>query len=226
MKISYVQYLNIGFGIINNTREIDSWNTNECIEEALLLDNEKNDVRIIGFRFYDIDSDTKVILKQGGINYLQGELFTYPKIDNDMMILLKATNMDYLRDQKLIKLKKPYTIVYPFNEDDCILDITPFQTGIKIKRIKEEIEKTNLAIETYKRELVSAIRNIADSIETNSYNKIPFYQSPINMNEKQLNILDDQGNFVKHIDYLRNERLRIIDMEKHLNELTNPPEDY
>lgn len=226
MKTSYVQYLNIGFGIINNTRVIDSWNTNECIEEALLLDNDQNDVRIIGFRFYDIDSDTKAVIKQGGINYLQGTLFTYPKIDNDILTLLKATNKEYPRDQKLIKIKKPYTIVYPFNDNDCILDITPFQTGIKVKKIKEEIERTNLAIESYKRELVATVRTIADNIETNSYNKIPFFQSLHDSEEKHLNILDDNGNFVKHIDYLRNERLRIIELEKRLNELTNPPEDY
>lgn len=219
MKISYVQYLNVGFGIINNTKVVDSWDINQCIEEALLLNNPSTDIEIIGFRFYDIDDETKNVVKRGGINYLEGEVFTYPKVDNDTMIYLKNINKEYERGQKIIKITKPNIIIYPFNPDDTVLDITPYLASIKAKKTEEEIKATNIAIENYKQNLVSVLKGVVDCIENNAFNRIQFTDSPYNEDEKFLNIMNDNGNFQKHIDYLRNERLRIIQLEKTLNEL-------
>lgn len=226
MNTSYVQYLNVGFGIINNTKVVSSWNLNDCIEEALFLNDPNADILIIGFRFYDIDNETKNVVKRGGINYLQGEVFTYPKVDNDMMAFLRSTNKEYERGQKLIKISKPNTIIYPFNDDDCILDIEPYLASIKAKKTEEEIKNTNIAIENYKQNLVNIIRSIADCIENNSFNKIPTVDSPYKEEEKYLDILNDGGNFAKHIDYLRNERLHIITLEKTLNELKQNQRRY
>ncbi|MDD5934041.1 MAG: hypothetical protein PUC65_00490, partial [Clostridiales bacterium] len=62
--------------------------------------------------------------------------------------------------------------------------------------------------------------------ENNSFNKIPTVDSPYKEDEKYLDILNDGGNFAKHIEYLRNERLRIITLEKNLNELKSNQRRY
>lgn len=221
MAVSYVQFLNVGFGIINNTRIVDAWDANAIIEEALLLDNPDADIRIIGFRFYDIDSVTNNVVRRSGIYYLQGEIFTYPKVDNDVLTLLRNTNKEYEKGQRLIKVQKPYTLVYPFSEDDRIVDVQPFLASIKSKKIKEDIERAKVDIENYKNNLLNIIRSVADSIETNSFNRIPFIDSPYSEEVKYLNIMNDGGNFMKHIDYLRNQRLNIMSLEKTLGELGN-----
>ena len=84
MVKTYVQILNVGFGIINNTEPVETRDTDAIMERVISLDDPARDIKIIGFRFYDMDSDTNMMSNQSGIYYLEGEEFTYPKVDPEI----------------------------------------------------------------------------------------------------------------------------------------------
>ncbi len=118
----FVQILNVGFGIINNTQPVEDKNPEVIMEMVMGLDDPARDIRIIGFRTYDMDTDTGVMSNQSGIYYLEGEEFTYPKVDQEIASFMKNTGVEYEKGQQLIKVKKPNVMVYPFNANDTILD--------------------------------------------------------------------------------------------------------
>ena len=122
MVKSFVQILNVGFGIINNTQPIEDKNIEVIMEQVLEQDDAAKDIRIIGFRTYDMDPDTGLMSNQSGIYYLEGEEFTYPKVDPEITTYMKTSGIDFEKGQQIIKIKKPNVIVRPFNADDQILD--------------------------------------------------------------------------------------------------------
>lgn len=215
---SYVQFLNVGLGIINNTKEVESWNIKEITEEALLMDNPDLDVRIIGFRFYDLDPVTNHVLKQSGIYYLDGEIVNNPSKDPSVMAFLSSSNKEFPRGQRLIKIQKPYTLVYALENEDTIVDVKPFLAKIKAKKAKEHLERTKKDFEEYKNNLVEVLRKIEDAIACNAFNAIPLIDSPSSETSKTLNIMNDNGNFNKHIEYLRNKRIEIMNLENKMKE--------
>lgn len=215
---SYVQFLNVGFGIINNTKEVETWNIKEMMEEALLMDNPDLDVRIIGFRFYDLDPATNHVLKRSGIYYLDGEIVDSPSKDPAVASFLAAANKEYPKNQRLIKIQKPYTLVYALENEDTIVDVKPFLAKIKAKKAEEQLERMKKDIEDYKNNLIEALRKIEDAIENNAFNTIPLVDSTYSEASKTLNIMSDGGNFNKHIDYLRNKRVEIMNLERKMSE--------
>lgn len=214
MGNSFVQYLNVGFGFFNNTRPITEWDVNAAMEEALTADDPATDVSIIGFRFYDMDPVTNSITKRSGIYYLDGEVMTYPQIDNDVNNFIKSTNRQIEKGQRLIKIMKPGPLVYMFESDDVLVDTSPVIAKIKARKAKEQIERLKIGIEEYKHALIEELRKIENAIESNSYNMIPL--SAESETVKFLNIMNDDGNFCKHIDHLRSQRVEIMTLEKEI----------
>ena len=217
MTQSYVQYLNVGLGLINNTEPISEWNIDEAIEAALTLDDAASDVRIIGFRFYDIETTTNNVIRRSGIYYLEGEVFTFPKIDADITTFMKNTNADFPRGQQLIKIKKPYTLVYKYNEDDTIVNVESVMAKIQGKKEQERLVQLNQEMIQYKNDLLQEIKGIQEAIENSSYHTIDLVELDATGYPKALNILNDNGDFSKHIEHLRNTRLEILTIEKKLN---------
>ena len=215
MTQSYVQYLNVGLGLINNTEPISDWNIDDAIESALMLDDNTLDVRIIGFRFYDIETTTNNVIRRSGIYYLQGEIFTFPKIDQEITDFIKTAHLDLPRGQQIIKIKKPFVLVYRYNEDDTIVNVENVLSKIQAKKDEEELASLKSDIIRYKNNLLQELKNISDAIENSNYHTINLADIP-NVG-KSLNILDDNGDFSKHIEYLRNTRLSILNLEKKLN---------
>lgn len=215
---SYVQFLNVGFGIINNTKEVESWNIKEMMEEALLLDDPELDIRIIGFRFYDMDPITNVVTKRSGIYYLDGEIIDSPSKDPAVIAFLENSNKQFPKGQRLIKIQKPYTLVYALGNEDTIVDVKPFLAKIQAKKATEQLDRMKNEIEQYKINLVEVLRKIEDAVENNAFNTIPLVDSQYAENSKTLNILNDNGNFNKHIEYLRNKRVEIMNLERKIQE--------
>ena len=209
MLQSYVQYLNVGFGIINNIEPVESWNSEAAMERAIALDNPKNDVRIIGFRFYDMDTSTNAIEKQSGIFYLLGEIFTYPKVDPDVSAYVKNANMNFEDGMQLIKIVKPNLMVYAFNENDSLLDAEKALGKIKIQRETERMKQMEAEINDYKTKLLEALAEIQTAIENNKYNAIPLIELDSLGENRALDIMEDGGNFGKHIEHLRKLRIEI-----------------
>lgn len=217
MNQSFVQYLNVGLGLINNTEPVSEWNIDEAIESALSLDDSTMDVQIIGFRFYDIETTTNNIIRRSGIYYLSGEIFTFPKVDQDIQSFMRNTNADFSKGQKLIKIMKPYCLVYRYNDDDTIVDTSAVISKIQGKKEKERLIQLKQDMIQYKNDLLQEIKNIADSIENSSYHTIDLVELDATGYPKALNILNDNGDFSKHIEHLRNTRLEILTIEKKLN---------
>lgn len=213
---SFVQILNIGFGIINNTEPVEDRNPELVMEHVLSLDDPARDIRIIGFRFYDMDTDTGVMSNQSGIYYLEGEEFTYPKVDNDITTYMKTTNIEFEKGQQLIKIKKPNVLVYPFNANDTILDTAAVLVKMKVKKEEERKARLEEEIIAYKNNLVLELKKVQELVEGNQFNTIPLVE--IGEVAKALNILGDKGNFNKHIDHLRNIRVEIMAIDKFLRE--------
>ncbi len=213
---NYVQFLNVGFGIINSNEPVESWDRNAAMERAISLDNPDNDVKIIGFRFYEMDNG--IITRQSGVFYLEGEVFTYPKVDNDVSAFIKNTNSNYEVGQELVKIMKPFTMVYKFNPGDEVLDTQAVLANMKVKREQERKVKLEEEIVTYKTRLVNALKSVQTAIEDNQFNNVPL--SEIDGTDiKALDILNDRGQFSKHIDHLRNLRVEIMNIDKFIKEV-------
>lgn len=217
MTQSYVQYLNVGLGLINNTEPISEWNIDDAIESSLMLDDSSLDVHIIGFRFYDIETTNNNVIRRSGIYYLQGEVFTFPKIDQEVTEFIKNANVDFPRGQQLIKIKKPYLLVYRYNEDDTIVNVENVLSKIQAKKDEEQLASLKAEIMRYKNNLLQELRNVCDAIDNSNYHTINLASLPGSNSPKALNLLDDNGDFSKHIEYLRNTRLQILNLEKKLN---------
>lgn len=217
MTQSYVQYLNVGLGLINNTEPISEWNIDDAIESSLMLDDSSLDVHIIGFRFYDIETTNNNVIRRSGIYYLQGEVFTFPKIDQEVTEFIKNANVDFPRGQQLIKIKKPYLLVYKYNEDDTIVNVENVLSKIQAKKDEEQLANLKAEIMRYKNNLLQELRNVCDAIDNSNYHTINLANLPGPNSPKALNLLDDNGDFSKHIEYLRNTRLQILNLEKKLN---------
>ncbi len=217
MTQSYVQYLNVGLGLINNTEPISEWNIDDAIEASLMLDDSSLDVHIIGFRFYDIETTNNNVIRRSGIYYLQGEIFTFPKIDQEVTEFIKNANVDFPRGQQLIKIKKPYLLVYRYNEDDTIVNVENVLSKIQAKKDEEQLASLKAEIMRYKNNLLQELRNVCDAIDNSNYHTINLASLPGPNSPKALNLLDDNGDFSKHIEYLRNTRLQILNLEKKLN---------
>ena len=215
MTQSYVQYLNVGLGLINNTEPVSDWNIDDAIESALMLDDNSMDVRIIVFRFYDIETTTNNVIRRSGIYYLQGEIYTFPKIDQEITDFIKNAHIDFPRGQQIIKIKKPYVLVYRYNEDDTIVNVESVLSKIQAKKDEEELASLKSEIIRYKNNLLQELKNISDAIDNSNYHTINL--ADISETGKALNIMDDNGDFSKHIEYLRNTRLSILNLEKKLN---------
>lgn len=216
MVRSFVQILNIGFGIINNTQPIESRNEEDIMEMVMGMEDPARDIRIIGFRMYDMDTDTGITSNQSGIYYLEGEEFTYPKVDQDITSYMKNANIEYEKGQQLIKIRKPNVMVYPLNPNDKILDTAAVLLKMKIRKEEERKARLEEEILTYKNSLVEELKRVAEYVETNQFNTIPLV--PTSDNGKALNVLNDKGNFNKHIDHMRNIRVEIMEIDKFLRE--------
>lgn len=217
MTQSYVQYLNVGLGLINNTEPISEWNIDDAIESSLMLDDSNLDVQIIGFRFYDIETTNNNVIRRSGIYYLQGEVFTFPKVDQEITEFIKNANLDFPRGQQLIKVKKPYVLVYKYNEDDTIVNVESVLSKIQAKKDEEQLANLKADIMRYKNNLLQELKNVCEAIDNSSYHTITLANLPGPNYPKALNLLDDNGDFSKHIEYLRNTRLQILNLEKKLN---------
>ena len=218
MLQSYVQYLNVGFGIINNMEPVDAWNSESAMERAVHLDNPDNDVRIIGFRFYDMDTDTNVVQKQSGIFYLAGEIFTYPKVDSDVSAYVTNANMNLADGEKIIKVMKPNLFVYKFHDNDNLLDTEGVMLKMKLQQETERMKKLETEIEEYKTKLLEAIATVQTAIENNKYNSIDMADLDNAGERRALNILDDGGDFGQHIELLRKKRIEMLTIEKFIKD--------
>lgn len=215
---SYVQYLNVGFGIFNNTREIETWSIEASMEEALMLDDPDTDIRIIGFRFFDMDPSTGALVKQSGIFYLFGEKVTEPKADVDISNFYKKSGKEMPNHGAMIKLTSPYFLVYPFQEGDRRLDTSAVMAKISEKKGQDRLAKIRRSIEEYKTSIVEDLHNIAKALEENSFHLIPMIDSDVSSEVKHLNIMNDGGNFNKHIEYLRKQRVELLNIENQMKE--------
>jgi len=216
MVKSYVQILNVGFGIINNTQPVDGKDTESIMEMVLEMDDPTKDIRIIGYRTYDMDEDTGIMSNQSGINYLEGEEFTYPKVDPEITNYMKSAGIDFEKGQQIIKIKKPNVIVRPFNSDDQILDTQSVLLKMKIRKEMDRKARLEEEIVTYKNNLVEELKRATECIENNQFNTIPLVDT--GEDSKALNILGDKGNFQKHIEHMRNIRVEMMAIEKFLRE--------
>ena len=185
-------------------------------EKVLAMDDPARDIRIIGFRTYDMDTDTGMMDNQSGIFYLEGEEFTYPKVDPEITAFMKNAGIDYEKGQQLIKIKKPNVLVYPFNPNDTILDTAAVLIKMKIKKEEERKVRLEEEIVTYKNSLVEELKKAAEYIENNQFNTISLIDT--GENSKALNVLGDKGNFQKHIEHMRNIRVEIMAIDKFLRE--------
>ncbi|MCR5517201.1 MAG: hypothetical protein K6F17_01350 [Lachnospiraceae bacterium] len=215
MTQNFLQFLNVGFGIISNNEQVDSWDKDAAMEKALAMNVPGNDVRIIGFRFYTMEDN--VITSKSGVFYLEGELFTYPKVDADVNAFIKTRNAVFEVGQELIKITDPYVMVYKFNPGDEILDTGNVVAKMKINKEKERMAKLQEEVVAYKARLIKALKDVEEAIDTNQFNAVILAEVE-DTSVKALDILNDGGDFSKHIEHLRNIRVEIMKIDKFIKD--------
>lgn len=216
---SFVQYLNVGFGIFNNTQPVENWSIEGAMEEALLLNDPDTDIRIIGFRFFDKNLETGTLTKQSGIFYLLGEKVENPQTDSEVVAYFKNINREFPMGEAVIKIKKPELLVYPFRAGDRILDATTVLAKINAQKGQERLTKIIQGIEDYKQSIIDELEHIQEAIANNAFHLIPMSDSSEGPEVKHLNILNDDGDFNKHIEYLRKQRVEILNIENSIKGL-------
>ncbi len=218
MTQNYVQFLNVGFGIINNNEPVDEWDKEVAMERALALNNPDSDVKIIGFRFYRMEDN--IITSKSGVYYLEGDLFTYPKVDPDVNNFIKSRNAQFEIGQELIKIMDPYVMVYKFNKGDEIVDTGSIVAKMKVRKEMDRMKKLEDEIVSYKSRLVAALKSIEDAVDSNQYNAIVLSEVD-GSSVRALDILNDGGDFSKHIEHLRNLRVEIMKIDRFIKETQN-----
>ena len=218
MTQNYVQFLNVGFGIINNNEPVDEWDKEVAMERALALNNPDSDVKIIGFRFYRMEDN--IITSKSGVYYLEGDLFTYPKVDTDVNNFIKSRNAQFEIGQELIKIMDPYVMVYKFNKGDEIVDTGSIVAKMKVRKEMDRMKKLEDEIVSYKSRLVAALKSIEDAVDSNQYNAIVLSEVD-GSSVRALDILNDGGDFSKHIEHLRNLRVEIMKIDRFIKETQN-----
>lgn len=198
----YVQYLNVGLGIFNNIREVKEWNADVAIEEALSLENEEQDIRIVGFRFFEKDENTQQIVSESGIYYLQGEIVSNPS-DDSQIVSYFENRMQPLPIIPLVKIQSPFFLIYPYREEDQVVDTFLAKEKIALRKKQARVNILREEIKEYKEAVVRELRKVADAMEEEEFLLIPLINNVVEEEEVQhLDILGDGGNFKKHISCL------------------------
>lgn len=117
----YVQYLNVGFGLFNSTKEVEEWNVDLAIEEAVMAEDKERDIHIIGFLFFEKEIETNRIIAQSGVYYLRGEIVKKPVSDAQVVSYFEKKKQ-VLPSVPLVKIQSPFFMVYPYYEGDQILE--------------------------------------------------------------------------------------------------------
>lgn len=210
----YVQYLNIGFGIFKNIQEVKDWDVDLAVEEALSLNDPKQDIQIIGFRFFEKDEKKNNISKTSGIYYFQGEIVKCPCEDGDIVEYYRKKEVQ-VPSVPMIKIKTPWLMLYPYEEGDQVLDIASSKEIEMFRKRQADITRLRRDIDSYKENLVEELRKVADMIEAEQFTLLPF-ASGFGENGESLDILGDGGNFRKHIEYLEDKmkQIRLLQTNK------------
>lgn len=196
----YVQYLNVGFGIFNNTKEVKEWNVDVATEEALMTEEKNGDIHIIGFLFFEKDDETNEILFQSGIYYLKGEIVENPSMDLQIVSYFEK-KQQILPVVPLVKMQSPFFMVYPYRKDDQLINLEFAKEKIALRKKKVRIAILREEIENYKKELVQELHNIANDMEQDEFLLVPLVDG-VNEGVRHLDVMGDCGNFQKHIAFL------------------------
>ena len=131
---------------------------------------------------------------------------------------MKANGIEFEKGQQVIKIKKPNTLVRPFNPGDQILDTAAVLLKIKLNKEQERKKRLEEEIKSYKDNLVAELHKIEELVDANQFNTIPMIEIGDSTDAKSLNIMGDKGNFNKHIEHLRNIRVEIMSIDKFIRE--------
>lgn len=197
----YVQYLNVGFGIINNTKEVKEWNVDVAIEEALMIEDEERDIHIIGFLFFEKDYETNQILSQSSIYYLRGNIVEIPSADAQIVSYFERKQQT-VPIVPVVKIQTPFFVIYPYHEGDQIVDLVFAKEKIEFRKKQVRIAKLREELENYKQKLVQELHNIADALEQDEFLLVPLVSGGSN-GIQHLDVMGDCGNFQKHIEFLQ-----------------------
>ena len=196
----YVQYLNVGYGVFSNTKEVEKWNVKEAFEEAMLLDNPDMDIRIIGFRFYERINEQ--IVQESGVYYLSGEVISEPASDKAVVEYFQNAQRT-VPQFPIVKVSIPYLLVYPFHEWDCILERSEVVSKGELRSKKERIMELRNTIEKYKNSVVGELYQIAEAFESEEFSCIPLIALEGQEDKQFLNLVKDDGDFGLHIRKLQ-----------------------
>lgn len=206
---NYVQYLNVGYGVFCNTKEVKKWDIYEAVNDAILIENPTMDIRIVGFRFYE-KKDEKIV-KKSGVYYLQGEIVREPQKDDEIKLYF-----DKLRKEipkcPVVKLMKPYFLIYPYTEGDTVIKIDEMISKEELRKKREEVTRLRIQVESYKDKMVTELYRLAEAIEKEEFSNIRLEK--MEGHEKvYLDLLQNQKNIGQHIEQLMNDIKKIEDVE-------------
>lgn len=205
----YVQFLNVGYGVFSNTKEIEEWDVKEAFEEAMLLDNPSMDIRIIGFRFYEKENEQ--IVQESGVYYMSGEVISDPSTDDEVVNYFKNAQRE-VPQFPVVKINIPFLLVYPFHEGDSIIEKPKEISKTELRNKKERIMELRNQIEKYKTSIVGELYRVAEAFETEEFSKIPLATLDGQEDKLFLDLVQDNGNFGMHIKNIQEyiEELEIL----------------
>jgi hypothetical protein len=88
---------------------------------------------------------------------------------------------------------------------------------MKINKEKERMAKLQEEVVAYKARLIKALKDVEEAIDTNQFNAVILAEVE-DTSVKALDILNDGGDFSKHIEHLRNIRVEIMKIDKFIKD--------
>ncbi|MBQ3599850.1 MAG: hypothetical protein II992_01435 [Lachnospiraceae bacterium] len=196
----YVQYINACFGAFPCTKEVKSYNIEEVLDEVISLNNKEIGIQIVGFRFFEKEKEQ--IVEQTGVHYLEGECIK--NASKDVEIVEYFTQKRHaVPDFPVIKISNPFLLVYPLYEKDKIIEKSIIKKAKERMTRKKEILIVRKEIEECKKNIVQELYRIADAVESEQFEKIPFIQNKEFDKKVYLDLFAEEGGIKEYIDYLK-----------------------
>lgn len=204
---NFIQYINMGFVVIDDIQEVDEWNIDYAVYEALKKNKCQEDCYIIGFRF--LEKENQILKHESGIYYLDGTVISNPVEDIEVFRYCEEKDIE-VPCFPVIKIKQPFLMVFPFEKQDQVIDAAKYKQTDTVEAKKAKITVLRKEISDYKRELLQEMEIVSRALDAEEFSLIPLIGDEKENGKRFLNLCGDEGDFGRHLRYLylRTEELR------------------
>lgn len=196
---NYIQYINMGFVVIEDIQEVTEWDVDYAVCEALEKNKSQKDCFIIGFRFLEKEKET--LKHQSGVYYLDGKVSLNPLEDMEVFRYCEEKEIT-VPMFPVIKIKQPFLMVFPFEEKDQVIQVSNYREKGSEEAKRARISVLRKEIAEYKGNVLKEMEEVAKALEAEEFSLISLTRDEKENGKRFLNIYGDAGDFGEHLRFL------------------------